>query len=365
MPWIAPNFTVPFVATLMFIAALRPTARYIGLVDRPGGRKSHDGEVPLVGGLCMLAGLSATFFSVAAAFPINASLVVGALFLVVVGAVDDRFDLPPSIRLVAQALAGSAAIAGGTIVYSLGTFTGQEVTLGIFAMPFTLLTFMAFENAFNWQDGSDGIAGGQALIAFGALLSVDLVSGTGAHAYVIEALIGCVMAFLIFNAPFARKAGAYRLFMGDAGALFLGFALAWFAIVMSQGPDAVIAPVTALWIGALPVLDFFGSMFRRLVLRRNPLAGDAEHLHHLLLRAGLTRRGLFAVEMVACATFAALGLLGHFLHVDQSIMLGGMCVVGVAYYWVFCSGTFFQREGEHPRSHSRGLYWTLPNTRPR
>ena len=173
------------------------------------------------------------------------------------------------------------------------------------------------------------------------------------------------MAFLIFNAPFARKAGAYRLFMGDAGALFLGFALAWFAIVMSQGPEAVIAPVTALWIGALPVLDFFGSMFRRLMLRRNPLAGDAQHLHHLLLRAGLSRRSLFAIEMVACATFAAIGLIGHFLQVGQSIMLAGMGVIAVAYYWVFCSGTFFQREGELPRRKAGSFYWTLPNTRSR
>ena len=224
-------------------------------------------------------------------------------------------------------------------------------------------TFMAFENAFNWQDGSDGIAGGQALIAFGALLVLDLVSGSGAHAYLIVALIGCVMAFLLFNAPFAHKAGPYRLFMGDAGALFLGFALAWFAVVLSQGPQAVIAPVTALWIGAVPVLDFFGSMVRRVVLRRNPLAGDAEHLHHLLLRTGLTRRGLFAVEMTACSLFAAVGLLGHFLHASQQVMFVGMAVVAVGYYQVFCSGRFFQREGEAPRAHAGRWYWTVARNR--
>ena len=362
MLWI-PNFTVPFVATLMFIAALQPAARYIGLVDRPGGRKSHDGEVPLVGGLCMLAGLLATFTPVAAAFPINSSLVVGALFLVLVGAVDDRFDLPPSVRLVAQALAGFAAISGGAVVHSLGTFGGYEAGLGLLALPFTLLTFTAFENAFNWQDGSDGIAGGQALIAFSALLLLDLYSGAGAHAYLIVALIGCVMAFLVFNAPFAHKAGPYRLFMGDAGALFLGFALAWFAVVLSQGPDAVIAPVTALWIGAVPVLDFFGSMVRRVMLRRSPLAGDAEHLHHLLLRTGLSRRGLFGVEMVACLFFATVGLAGHFWHASELLMFAGMAVISVAYYQVFCSGRFFQREGEQPRVGAGRWYWRIAKGR--
>ena len=259
MQGILPNFTVPFIITLMAIAALQPTARYIGLVDRPGGRKSHDGEVPLIGGLSMLAGLMlaglvAAFVPSLPPMSINSSLVVGALFLGLVGAIDDRFDLPPALRLVAQGLAGFAAIAGGTVVHSLGNYSGSEVALGILAVPFTLLTFMAFTNAFNWQDGSDGIAGGQALIVFASLLIVESASGSTAHSHLIVALIGCVVAFLVFNAPFAQKVGSYRLFMGDAGALFLGFALAWFAIVMSQGPDAVIAPVTALWFGAVPVI---------------------------------------------------------------------------------------------------------------
>ena len=371
MQGILPNFTVTFIITLMAIAALQPAARYIGLVDRPGGRKSHDGEVPLIGGLSMLAGLMlaglvAAFVPSLPPMSINSSLVVGALFLGLVGAIDDRFDLPPALRLVAQGLAGFAAIAGGTVVHSLGNYSGSEVALGILAVPFTLLTFMAFTNAFNWQDGSDGIAGGQALIVFASLLIVESASGSTAHSHLIVALIGCVVAFLVFNAPFAQKVGSYRLFMGDAGALFLGFALAWFAIVMSQGPDAVIAPVTALWFGAVPVLDFFGSMVRRVAMRRNPLAADAEHLHHLLRRAGLTRRRLFAVEMTACATFAGIGLLGHFMQVGELPMLLGMVVVAVLYYWVFCSGRFFQREGEAPRSNPGRWYWALPPTaRPR
>lgn len=367
MPGILPNFTVPFVITLMFIAALQPTARYLGLVDRPGGRKSHDGEVPLIGGLCMLAGLmfagiAATFTPALTPLSIDTSLIVGALFLGVVGAVDDRFELPPFVRLIAQALAGFAAISGGTVVHSLGNFGGYEAVLGLLALPFTLLTFMAFTNAFNWQDGSDGIAGGQALIVLAAFLILDSGASGTQHSHLIVALIGCVVAFLVFNAPFAQHVGSYRLFMGDAGALFLGFALAWFAIVLSQGPNAVIAPVTALWIGAVPVLDFFGSMVRRVLMGRNPLVADAEHLHHLLSRAGLTRRRLFAAEMVACTGFAGVGVAGHFLHVDQLTMLLAMGVVACLYYWVFCSGRFFQREGEAPRANPGRWYWPLPTS---
>jgi UDP-GlcNAc:undecaprenyl-phosphate GlcNAc-1-phosphate transferase len=360
---LASNLVVPFVATVMFIAALGPRAHYLGLIDKPGGRKAHSGEVPLVGGICMLAGLVAAVLSLVPWGAINSALLVGAVFLGLVGAIDDRYDLPPSVRLVAQALAGFVVISSGTVVGSLGQFGGTELHLGLLAMPFTLLTVVAFTNAFNWQDGSDGIAGGQALIVFVALLAVDAVSGNGEHANMLTALIGCVLAFLLFNAPFAHKAGPYRLFMGDAGALSLGFALAWFAIAMSQGPDAVIAPVTALWLGALPVLDFFGSMARRVSLRRNPLAADAEHLHHLLKRAGLTRRKLFLVEMIACTGFATIGLLGHFLEVSQGVMISAMGLIAVVYYWVFCSGRFFQREGEPPRSVHGRYYWPLPAQR--
>ncbi len=361
MQGLVPNFTVPMLVTVLFIAALRPTARYIGLVDRPGGRKSHNGEVPLVGGICMLAGLLLGGGSVAS-LTIHPSLFVGAALLALVGCLDDRFDLRPGYRLVAQAVAGGIAIAGGVVVTSLGNFSGGPLELGLLAIPFTLLTFMSFANAFNWQDGSDGLAGGQALVALGALLIADFYSGSASHVELIVALMGCVVAFLAFNAPFRAERTA-SLFMGDAGALFLGFALAWLAILMSQGEDAVLSPATVLWIGALPVLDFFCSMARRVATGRWPLSGDAEHLHHLLARAGLTRRALFVAEMLACFVLATVGLVGHFLQLSESLMLGTMTVVGIGYYYVFCSGRFFQRQGDPVPTQPRRWYLELPPPR--
>ena len=361
MPGLVPSFTIPFLVTVFFIAALRPTARYIGLVDRPGGRKTHHGDVPLVGGICMLAGLLLGGGSMVP-LGIYPSLLIGASFMALVGALDDRFDIHPGYRLVAQCAAGVIAIVGGVQVSSLGEFGGGSLNLGLLAVPFTLLTVMSFTNAFNFQDGGDGLAGGQALISLLSLLVLDWYSGSSEHMRLIVALIGCVVAFLAFNAPFRARAGAY-LFMGDAGALFLGFALVWLAILMSQGDDAVIAPVTALWIGGVPLLDFFGSMARRVATGRWPLSGDAEHLHHLLMRAGLMKRKLFIAEMCASSVFATVGLAGHFLQVAQLWMLIAMGVVAGAYYCVFCSGWFFQRQGDPMPFGTRRFYLPLPPLR--
>ena len=359
MPGLLPNFSLPFLVTLLFIAAMRPTARRIGLIDRPGGRKSHHGEVPLIGGICMLGGLLIGGGSLAY-LTWQPALLVAASFLALVGALDDRFELRASYRLAAQCFAGVLAVLGGVVVMSLGTFGDAPFYLGPLAIPFTLLTVMSFVNAFNFQDGGDGLAGGQALICLISLLLLDHFSGGNAHAGLIAALIGCVAAFLAFNAPLRAGVRA-KIFMGDAGAMFLGFSLVWLAILMSQGTHPVIAPVTALWIGALPVLDFFGSMARRVATKRRPWADDAEHLHHLLGRIGLTRRGVFLGEMSASATLAAIGLLGHFLLLPESVMLWAMGTVAALYYWIFCSGRFFQRQGDPMPKAPRRFYLTMPS----
>ena len=123
-------------------------------------------------------------------------------------------------------------------------------------------------------------------------------------------LAASVAGFLVFNAPVPWDNSRYRCFMGDAGSTMLGFALAWLLIRASQGPRAVLAPVTALWIVFVPAVDLLWSVVRRALRRQSILRADGEHLHHVLRRAGLAPVTVAAciVGVTLCAGFAGVAL---------------------------------------------------------
>lgn len=332
------TMTLPFAVTVVLLIALRPIAKMVGLIDQPGGRKDHVGEVPLIGGLSMMGGLVIGSLALGEPMLVDPLLMVGALIVVAVGALDDRYDLSPRSRLLGQATAALIMTLGaGVVITSLGEFGGAPLSLGIWALPFTLLVIMAAINAANMFDGSDGVAAGQALICLAALGIADGLGGHMQHFPTIVVLAGTVLGFMLFNLPFRRTA-TVRLFMGDAGSMFLGFSLTWLAISMSQGEDAVLSPVCVLWIAALPLLDFFSNVFRRAVSRRPLLNGDRGHLHHLLKRSGLSPMAVFCVEMGAGVAMAAVGLVGHFVGVPDGAMYAALTVVAMLYCLVFGTG---------------------------
>src|SRR5262245_29305640 len=152
-------FGLPLLVTILFMFALRPLARGLGLIDRPGGRKMHIGEVPVIGGLAMAGGLVVgTLYSYSAisGFPF---FLTALGVLVFIGALDDRYDLPASVRFLAQICAALLMVAGADIsARDIGEvfFTGF-VELGWFSVPFTIAIVLTAINAFNMFDGSDGV----------------------------------------------------------------------------------------------------------------------------------------------------------------------------------------------------------------
>jgi UDP-GlcNAc:undecaprenyl-phosphate/decaprenyl-phosphate GlcNAc-1-phosphate transferase len=219
---------VAFLITLIFMFALRPVAVAIGLVDRPGGRKVHVGIVPVIGGLAMYFGL---LFALPLADPpakgLTAFLLASGL-LVLVGVIDDRFDIPPRVRLLAQTTAALIlCLGGGLVVESLGNllFFG-EIHLGFLAVPFTVLVTISVINAFNMLDGMDGLAGS---LSFASILSASFAAamfGGGAGLTIALVSMAVVLAFLVFNFP-TRFNRPVRSFMGDGGSTLLGFIVIW------------------------------------------------------------------------------------------------------------------------------------------
>jgi UDP-GlcNAc:undecaprenyl-phosphate/decaprenyl-phosphate GlcNAc-1-phosphate transferase len=305
---LAPIF-IGFLVTMTMMLVLRPIASQLGLVDVPGGRKVHSGEVPVIGGIAIFAGLLTAALAVNVEWHGEAALLVASALMVIVGALDDRFDLPPYARLVAHiAAAMTLVLASGYTVESLGDLFGAgEIRMGPVDFIFTVVAAIALINAFNMLDGLDGLAGGVALVTVLGLSFYFLGSQNVPAAIASLALVGSISAFLIFNLP-ARFNRPVLAFLGDAGSTLLGFILAGLALVAIQPTGQELPPVLVLWLLPVPVLELFASTIRRAVTGLSPMQADRGHFHHRLLDAGFSVRAIFILYTAVSVSSAIVGL---------------------------------------------------------
>lgn len=325
---------IAFLLTFTFLIALRPVARALDLLDSPGRLKRHDGQVPLIGGVAIMLGLSIALSIVPSTLLQNAHLLIAGLLVVMVGTLDDRFHLPPKARLMTHiAAALVVSLGSGLYVTSLGNpFGFGEVQLGLLSLPFTVLVIVGAINALNMVDGMDGLAAGLSFLGLFFLLSVAAGASTAWYAMVIGLLFS-VAAFLLFNLPISGNR-RMRAFLGDAGSMLLGLSVAWLSIELCQGESPLISPMTALWFVALPVYDVLTTTVRRLSLRRSPLHGDRLHMHHLLQRAGLSVRNTLLTMGIMALALGLLGLLGHYWRLPDYVQFAAFVAVGGGYTWL-------------------------------
>jgi UDP-GlcNAc:undecaprenyl-phosphate GlcNAc-1-phosphate transferase len=327
-------FVLTFTVTLVFLLVLRPVATAVGLVDVPGGRKTHDVPVPVIGGVCMSIGLgfaSALFGQPASWEPVLLSV----FMLVVVGTIDDRFDLPPNVRFVSQACAALLLVYGAGIrVTSLGSPLFFPAPLGAFSVPFTLVFIVTLINAFNFADGIDGLAGGLALVS---LISMGTLAAGTDELSLIVLLTAAIAAFLVSNFPL-RCVQPIRTFMGDAGSTSLGLVIAAIGISLSQGDVTQRSPVIGLWLVAVPVFELFCSIVRRVRDGKSPLEPDHGHLHHVLIAGGLSRSTTLVVMLTLAGACATLGVVASKVGLSDGVLLLAWLAAGIGYYQMLRRG---------------------------
>lgn len=331
------NLVLPLLLTAVLVDFLRPAAVRVGLVDIPGGRKRHTGPVPLVGGIAIMFAFwlcALLFLSIVSPYK---SLIVGMGILLVFGVVDDLRDLAPKSKLLHQFIAVVLMTSwGGLYLRDLGDLFGAgPVLLFDWGIPLTLFGAISVINAYNMSDGIDGLAGGWGLIAFGAMAYLANEIGAESAARLNVILMGCVGGFLLFNLrhPWRHRAA---VFLGDAGSMTIGFAVVWFSVELTQRGGVsgnVVPPVVLLWVLGLPLIDMFAVTMRRLAKRHNPLMPDRTHLHHVLLRVGLSdHRIVFLLMAVNCA-MALIGVVGWKVGVPESVMLLTFCALAASYVY--------------------------------
>ena len=308
--------------------ALRPVALGIGLVDTPGGRKFHIGDVPIMGGVAMFVGI----FTGISILPIPGNILlnmfIASSILVTIGVLDDRFGLSTSARLASQVVVVILMFFGaGLSLTDIGDPFGTGIiSMGRFSLIFTTLVFVAMINAYNFVDGADGLAGSLALIG---LLAISVVSGLsnvwGAVAFSVSASI---IGFLLFNFPTILNR-PFRAFMGDAGSTLLGFTMAWVTLSVCQGSERVISPVYCLWFAAIPIFDFMTCFVRRVMRGRSPFTPGRGHFHHILERGSNRVRRALGILTGLQLVYAIVALVCHFALVPDVVMFAAWSVLGL------------------------------------
>ncbi len=302
------HFALPFTIALSLIFIFKRAATKFGFVDRPDQRKSHEGNIPLVGGPAIFFAIAFSCALLVPQFQVLIFLLLSG-FMVLLGVVDDRVDLPASFRLVAQAaIAATMVVYASVAITSVGNLTGSGPLLlhGSISLIFTIVCTIGAINAVNMIDGVDGLTGTIMTISFSAIGWVAWQDGDWVTAKLISIFVGAIAAFLIFNARiFVPRA---KIFMGDSGSMLMGLILVWFLIRVTQGSEPSMSPVVAGWVLGLPLLDTISVMVGRLRSGRHIFEAGRDHFHHRLLDSGLSVNQTVLAAGAFHATFVCIGV---------------------------------------------------------
>ena len=266
-----------------------------GLVDLPHERKIHQRPMVRVGGVSIFVGTIIALLIVwwSGGFGILPTVkewevwgvTLGGLAFFLIGLADDLFNLSPFVRLLMQVVVAGMAWWMGVRIDFLSVPTGGLVDIvSWLSLPLTIVWLVGMANAINWIDGLDGLAAGVSGIAAVVMLIVALFMQQSAAALIAAALAGGALGFLRYNFNPAQ------IFMGDGGAYFMGFTLAGVGVIGLVKSTAVTALLLPYLILAVPILDMSAVIVNRLRKGRSPFFADKLHLHHRLLRAGLSQR---------------------------------------------------------------------------
>jgi len=328
-------FLIAFVVSVVLIVALVPIAVRFGLVDKPCVRKRHDGIIPLVGGLALYL----TLLVLSLLFPFwkanDGIWLLGlGMPLLLLGMADDVLGISAIKRLVVQIFCSVIAIVYCDVgIDDVGhLLPGVSGTLVMLCVPLSIISMVGVINAVNMTDGVDGLAGGLVTLSFSSLayLAYPTYVDVSMQLLTIVAALG---GFLVFNSRFfGRKHAA--IFMGDSGTMFLGLAIGWYFIFLSQGPTAVVTPVAALWMFAIPLLDTLTIMTRRIRHGHSPFTADREHLHHILMLAGFGVHRTVIIILLLHLVCIFIGMASVYFKVAEWITFGLFIALLVHYYIV-------------------------------
>ncbi len=334
---------VVFVLTYLLVPVNIKFANKKGWLDYPNERSAHPKPIPISGGLAF--GLVICFAQVAFGFLFwdkRSSVMIYALAMInililTVGLVDDLLKLKARDKLILQLLISSLLYIVGFRIEILTNPFGPDLYLQYLSLPFTIFWFLAISNAINLIDGLDGLAAGITSISGIVLCLVGLISGNPLVFYLALILVAGNLAFLKYNF-FPAK-----IFMGDAGSLFNGFNLAVLSVTGFAQFKGITAMTIALPVVVMmfPIMDTIMAMVRRIKKKQSIFLADKEHIHHKLLKLGLSQKGICYIAYFLTSLFGLLAI-GFYFSTKQIFLVALTILIALCFIfaWLLLQSIF-------------------------
>jgi UDP-GlcNAc:undecaprenyl-phosphate/decaprenyl-phosphate GlcNAc-1-phosphate transferase len=328
----------PFFVSLILGFVLTPLFRFIAskgnIVDIPSQLKIHKRPVSYLGGLAFYFSFLITILVFRNFIEFNekqwfqlAGILLGSTVIIILGLEDDVRSLNAYEKLSGQVIASLILCLFGFRIHNLTNPAGGAFSLDIFSIPLTIFWVILIINAVNLIDGLDGLAGGIIILSSLTLLSIASLNNNGFMIFLITSFVGGLVGFLRYNFYPAT------IFMGDTGSMFLGFFIASITMIgnwKKATAATLLVPIIAI---GVPLFDAFVSFIRRGLKGQHPFRRDTSHIHHRLLKLGLSHRQvvllLYAITLLFGWTAFLLVLIENQLAIIVLFLLASSIFLGI------------------------------------
>ncbi|MFC4409581.1 glycosyltransferase family 4 protein [Chungangia koreensis] len=317
------TLVVAFVASIVLTPIVKRFAVRIGAVDKPNYRKVHAKIMPRLGGLAIFLAFMIGFLVMRPQDDAAWAIIVGALIIVATGILDDLFEITAKAKLTGQLAAALIVVFwGGLEIPFINLPFGGELAFGFLNIPLTILWIVGITNAINLIDGLDGLAAGVSTIALITLSGMAIIKGDTFVIVTASILAASTIGFLFYNFHPAK------IFMGDTGALFLGFMISVLALSGFKNVTFISLVIPIIMLG-VPVSDTFFAIVRRIREKQPLSAPDKSHLHHCLLRAGFSHRQTVLIIYGIAALFGIAAIIFSYATIWGALLLITVMLIAI------------------------------------
>ena len=321
------SLIVAFIAAILLTPLVKRLAFRLGAVDAPNYRKVHARIMPRLGGLAIylafMIGILLLKFVTDFQSDYLYEILIAATIIVIVGVVDDMRELSAKAKLLGQLIAACIVVfVGGVQIDIINLPFGGELNFGWLGIPFTIIWIVGITNAINLIDGLDGLAAGVSTIALMTLAVMAMLMNNGIVIAMAAILAAATIGFLFFNFHPAK------IFMGDTGALFLGFMISVLALLGFKNITVISFVIPVIMLG-VPISDTFFAIVRRKRSGKKWSDPDKSHLHHRLLDLGFSHRQTVLLIYAMAAMFGLAAIIFSMAKVWGAILLITVILVAI------------------------------------
>lgn len=321
------SLIVAFLASILLTPLVKRLAIRIGAVDAPNYRKVHARIMPRLGGLAIYAAfmIGIILLKVVTDFqsPYLYAILIAASIIVLTGVIDDMREISAKAKLLGQIVAACIVVFGGGIhIEMIKLPFGGELTFGWVGIPLTIIWIVGITNAINLIDGLDGLAAGVSTIALITLAATAMILGNGIVIAMAAILAAATIGFLFFNFHPAK------IFMGDTGALFLGFMISVIALLGFKNVTVIAFVIPVIMLG-VPISDTFFAIVRRFRMKQKWSDPDKSHLHHRLLDLGFSHRQTVLLIYAMASMFGLVSIIFSMASVWGAILIITVLLVAI------------------------------------